>query len=88
MPCLVLGRKAHVFYEVRFFEKVVLSLVVFWILVKKQANKNPFCPPFCQNFAQITNYIYLTSKPHFFQNRTNNFTKILQFVLTMVPTLT
>ena len=31
MPCLVLGRKAHVFYEVRFFEKVVLSLVVFWI---------------------------------------------------------
>ena len=30
MPCLVLGRKAF-FYEVRFFEKVVLSLVVFWI---------------------------------------------------------
>ena len=51
MPCLVLGRKAHVFYEVRFFEKVVLSLVVFWIFKLKSGQNLAFLLPILSEFC-------------------------------------
>ena len=67
MPCLVLGRKAHVFYEVRFFEKVVLSLVAFWILAKNRVNKNlAILPPILSEFCPNNKLVYLTSIPHLF----------------------
>ena len=53
------------YYEVQFFEKVVLSLVVFWIFKLKSGQNLAFLLPILSEFCP-NNKLYLTSKPHLF----------------------